>query len=117
MKSFIIAAVILSSIITLVTISSLYIVNKTERLIAMCERLTETADVSGVDELLTKWHEYRKIFSFTVNKLDLERADSAFRAVDVYRHNISEYKFRLYELKSALRSIGDSGRLSYNVIF
>jgi len=117
MKSFIIAAIILIVVTAAVIISAVYIVKITDELLKDCDDLIADSDNTSIDDILSKWRKCRTFLTFTVNKLDIERADNAFRAVEIHRYNENEYKYRLHELKSALRSIAESGRLSFEIIF
>jgi len=117
MRSFIIAAIILFLILLIIVLNSLYISDRIDRLLSICEELENNSSAESVELLLSEWRSCKEIISLSVHEREIERAENALLSLSTSRDIPSEFSFQLSVLKSALRSIGNGSRVSLDKIF
>ena len=116
MRSFIVAAIILTLIVITVVINSLYVTAKIEMLTDICDNLPKNNSAESVEELITEWQSCRDIIALSVHRVELERAENAVFALKSYRESKSEFEYHLSVLNSALHTISDNQKFSLNGI-
>ena len=117
MRSFIIALIILSSIIVLTVCNTLYVTEKTDILLDICEILKNDNSAETTEELLGAWQNCRDIISMSTHRNDLERAENAIYSLHNLRNVPGDYYSHLDILISALEHIRASQCFSIENIF
>ena len=116
MRSFIVAAIILSLIIVIVIVNSVYVISKIDLLSNLCENLNENSSAESVHELVTKWQSCCAIIALSVHKSEIERVENAIHALYNFRERPDEFNYQLAVLKEALNSIANNQKLSLDGI-
>ncbi len=120
MRSFRSAVLIFLIVLSLVAVDSLYILNKTGELLALSSKVTlQQNSPSAYEPLLSAWTGCRKVLSLTVNRNDLERAESALYAAVVSQRSgdRAEARVQLIQFRRAVEQIAGRRRFSYDSIF
>lgn len=108
--------ILLVSIVTLTILNSVYIVNKTDALLSLCDVIENDSSAESVDAFITEWQSCRTIISLAVHKTELERADDAVQALKSYLHHPAEFDLQLSLLRSALKDIADHQKITVDSI-
>lgn len=116
MRLFIIAIVILLFIITAISVNSVYIIQKTDRLLDLCDIIENDSSAQNVDQLTREWQNCRDIIALAVHRTELERAEDAILALKCYLEAPSEFKHQLALLKSALEHISVHQKITFDSI-
>ncbi len=116
MRSFIIASCILIFILTGIIFSSLYIVNKTDSMLSICERIENSSSAETVDELIAEWQSCRNIIALAVHRTELEHAEDAILSLKSYIDVPYEFNRQLIFLKSALEHISNNQKITLDSI-
>ena len=117
MRSFIVACIIFASIVTLITVNSVYSQNKIDSLLVICHELKSGSSDISVEELFTAWQSCRKILSLSVHNSKIEDVDDAITALNSYTEGDDDFFFALSEVTDTLYSIKESQSFSAENIF
>lgn len=117
MRSFIAASFILIFICVMILLNTLFVTQKTDALLVMCCELRQNSSASAVELLHTEWQSCRDIIGLSVHRSDLERAENAIAALQVYTHSEADFLFHLSVLEAALHHIADNQRLTVDSVF
>ena len=74
MRSLIVAVVILSSIVFLTICNMIYVGNRVDEMLAVCEKLKNNSAPVLVDELVSRWEHCRNIISLSTHHSEIDRA-------------------------------------------
>lgn len=116
MRAFITATILLVSIVALTILNSIYIVNKTDTLLSLCDRIEKDSSAESVDALVTEWQSCRTIIALAVHKSELDRADDALKALKCYASGTQDFDYQLSLVKSALENIADHQKITLDSI-
>lgn len=117
MRSFIIACIIFASIVTLITVNSVYCRSKLDSLLVVCQELKQGSPESSVEKLFTAWQSCRKILSLSVHNSKIENVDNAVMALNSYPDGDKDFFFALSVVTDALHHIKESQSFSAENIF
>lgn len=107
MRSFISACIIMAAIITLITIDTIYLNKRIDKLTELCNTAQENSSPASLGELAGEWRSCRDIFILSVDDNSIDRADDALVSAEcALRDNENgEYYCQLELFKTALQCI------------
>ena len=117
MRSLIIASVILSSIIFLTICNMIYVGNRVEEMLAICEKLKDSSAPVLVDELVSRWEHCRNIISLSTHHSEIDRAENAIDSLGHYVDSPADFLAQLEIIINSLCCIGSGQRFSIEYIF
>ncbi len=117
MRSLIIAAVILSFIVFLTICNMIYVGNRMDELLTVCERLKDNSAPVLVDELISRWEHCRNIISLTTHHSEIDRVENAIDSLKHYIDSPADFGAQLEIIINALDYIGSGQRFSFEYIF
>ena len=117
MRSFIIAAIILSSIFILTAVNTAYVTSKTEEILDICEEIKRGSSAHDTDDIMSVWQSCRDIISLSTHRNDVERAENALFVVMNFERGSEDFDSQLETLISALEHIHESQSFSLENIF
>lgn len=117
MRAFITACIILASIVTLITVNSIYSSDKLDYLLVICQELKEGSPDSSAQELFTAWQSCRDILSLSIHNSKIEEVDNAIMALNSYNTADEDFLFALSIVTDALHHIKESQSFSAENIF
>lgn len=117
MRSFIIACVILITIISLIIANTFYVTDKIDSLLIMCEGLREGSSAQKAEELFAFWQSCRNIISLSVHNSKIEETDNAVLSLNAYLDSPKDFYATLSILTDTLNHIKESQRFSAENIF
>ncbi len=117
MRSLTIAAVILSSIIFLTICNMIYVGNRVDEMLTVCEKLKSSGAPVLVDELADRWEHCRNIISLTTHHSEIDRAENAIDSLKHYLDQPSDFGAQLDTVINVLEHIGSGQRFSLDHIF
>ena len=119
MRAFISACVIMSVIITLITIDTVYLNDKIDELYDLLYIAQENSSPTSFGELAGEWRSCREIFILSVDDDDIDRADNALVAAEcaLRSQDDGDYYCQLELFKSALQCIRGKYSFTFSNIF
>ena len=117
MRSFIIALIILSSIITLTVCNTLYVTKKTDMMLNICENLKNNNSANTAEQLLAAWQNCQNIISLSTHRNDLERAEDAIYWVTNSQNVPEDFYSQIDILISAFEHLRASHSFNFENIF
>lgn len=117
MRSLIIAAVIISVIIFLTACNMIYVGNRVDEMLAVCEKLKSNSAPVLVDELTNRWEHCRNIISLTTHHSEIDRAENAIASLKHYIEQPADFGAQLEAVINILEHIGSGQRFSLDHIF
>lgn len=117
MREFIVALILLSLILTVTVCNSIYVGNRIDEMLSVCQRLKLNRSALLTDELFDRWIDCRKIISLTTRQSDIERAENALLCLIEYTDVPADYNSQLSMLISTLEHIKTSQSFSLEGIF
>ncbi len=117
MRSFIIAAMLLSLIIILTVLNTGYLTSRIDEILTMCETLKYGSSADGTEKILDAWQNCRNVVSLSTHRNDIERVENALFAVTAFESDTGDFKSQLDILISALEHIRDSQSFTLENIF
>ncbi len=117
MRSFVIASILLSSIVILTIFNTFHLTSRIDKMLIHCEDLKNGNSAETIESLLDEWQNCRTIMSLTTHRNDIERAENSLFAVKNFEPGDSDFYFELDILISALEHIRDSQSFTLENIF
>ncbi len=117
MRSFIAACIILSSIVTLITVNSIYSQDKLDSLLVICQQIKDDSSEDSTEKLYTAWQSCREILSLSIHNSKIEEVDNAIMALNSYTSDDADFFFALSMATDTLRHIKKSQSFSIENIF
>ena len=117
MRSLTIAVVILSSIIFLTICNMIYVGNRVDEMLTVCERLKNGSSPVLIDELISRWEHCRNIISLSTHHSEIDRVESAIDSLKHYIDSPADFKSQLEAVINVLEYIASSQRFSLEYIF
>ena len=117
MRSFIIAAILLSLIIILTALNTCYLTTRINEMLTLCETLKNGTPTDETEKILDAWQNCRNVVSLSTHRNDIERIENALFAVTVFESDTGDFKSQLDILISALEHIRDSQSFTLENIF
>ena len=121
MRSFIVASVIFLLTVVLIIVNSIYVIKKTDTLLALCSEIdnqTIGTAAAPIETLLSEWQRCRDKLSFSISHSEIDRAESALYSLteEYLAGNQAEFKVQLSVFRNALTHIADKQKFSiYNI--
>ena len=116
MRSLIIAAVILSVIVFLTICNTIYVGNRVDEMLTLCEKLKRNSAPILVDELVNSWEHCRSIISLTTHHSEIDRAENAIDSLKHYIDSPADFGAQLETIINVLEYIGKGQRFSLEYI-
>ncbi len=117
MRSFIIAAIILSSIFILTAVNTVYVTSKTEKMLYICEEIKNGSPAHDTNDIMGIWQDCQDIISLSTHRNDIERAENALYVIINFERGSEDFNSQLDTLISALEHIHESQSFSLENIF
>lgn len=117
MRSFVVALIILGSVVFVTMCNTVYVGNRIDELLYVCEKLESGSSDLLTDELTSRWQNCRDIISLTTHRSEMERAESAILSLEHYLDVPSDYNTQLAILISILEHIKSAQSFSLDNIF
>ena len=117
MREFIIALILLSVILTVTVCNSIYVDNRIDEMLSVCQRLKLNRSALLTDELFDRWNDCRSTISLTTRQSDIERAENALLSLIEYIDVPADFNSQLALLISILEHIKKSQSFSFESIF
>lgn len=117
MRSLIIAAVILSSIIFLTICNMIYVGNRVDEMLTVCEKLKDGSSPVLIEELVRRWEHCRNIISLSTHHSEIDRAENAIDSLKHHIDNPADFGAQLEIIINVLEYIGSGQRFSLEYIF
>ncbi len=119
MRAFIFACVIMSVIITIIAIDTVYLNDKIDELYDLLYTAQESGSPTSFGELAGEWRSCRDIFILSVDDDNIDRADDALIAAECALRSNDDggYYCQLELFKSALQCIRGKYSFTFSNIF
>lgn len=120
MRSVYIASALLLSVITLIICNSIYVLHRTDELLALCDDIDKSGSATeGIDELLSLWQNCRDPLSLSINHSEIDRAESALLSMRDYfmEGDTPNFRAQLSVFRNAVEHIAEIQRISFHNIF
>lgn len=117
MRSFIVALIILGAVAFTTVCNSLYVGNRVDEMLSVCQKLQRGGSAILTDELLLRWQDCRDIISLTTHRSEIERAENAMLSLEHYLDVPADYNTQLAILISILDHIKSAQSFSLDNIF
>lgn len=119
MKTFIVAIITLTVLITGVAFNCIYITNTVDALLSAVDALPKDAENSSIAILKQQWDICKNRISLTVDHKETDEIDDTISQIEVhiYEKNQSAYASAVVSLKCQLLRLAESEALSIGRIF
>ena len=119
MKAFIAGVITLSVLTVCITVASIFITGRTDRLLSVIDSLPESVSKADSYALSAIWDQSRTLFSLSVHRKDVDNIDDTIEKMKIYikEGNETGYLVTLTELRCLMERLKKAESFSPERIF